>query len=105
MLGYVNIVAGYKVYFNGKKFVADDSVTEVQTMPPDSTVSWMVSKKYADEAVKTYNGNDFLQDVKKCKECGEYFWQTDEERNWFIDRNMKAPLRCYSCRKRKAKSK
>ena len=73
---------GYKIYFNGDKFVADNAATEVQTMPCDSTVSWM---------------------AKKCKECGEYFWQTDEERTWFADRNMKAPCRCYSCRKKKNK--
>lgn len=32
---------GYKIYFNGDKFVADNAATEVQTMPCDSTVSWM----------------------------------------------------------------
>lgn len=58
------------------------------------------NKTYADDAVEEYNAND-LKDVKKCKECGEYFWQTDEERIWFTDRNMKAPCRCYSCRKKK----
>jgi hypothetical protein len=93
---------GYKVYFNGKKFVADEVATEVQTMPGDSTTSWMANKKYAVDAVEHHNTND-LKDVKKCKECGEYFWQTDEERNWFIDRNMKAPCRCYSCRKKRSK--
>lgn len=36
----------------------------------------------------------------RCKKCGEYFWQTDDERIWFTDRNMKAPCRCYSCRKK-----
>lgn len=55
---------------------------------------------YVTHAVEEYNAND-LHDVKKCKECGEYFWQTDEERIWFTDRNMKAPCRCYSCRKKK----
>lgn len=27
---------GYKIYFNGEKFVADNTATEVQTMPCDS---------------------------------------------------------------------
>lgn len=90
---------GYKIYFNGDKFVADNTATEVQTMPCDSTVSWMANKTYADNAVEKHNAND-IKDVKKCKECGEYFWQTDDERIWFTDRNMKAPCRCYSCRKK-----
>lgn len=75
---------GYKIYFNGNEFVADNIATEVQTVPCDSTVSWMANKTYA-----------------KCKECGEYFWQTEEERQWFIERELKVPCRCYSCRKNK----
>lgn len=50
----------------------------------------MANKTSADDAVEKHNANN-LKDVKKCKECGEYFWQTDEERTWFADRNMKAP--------------
>lgn len=91
---------GYKIYFNGSKFVADDIATEVQTVPCDSTTMWFVYKKPAEDVVEHQNAND-LKDVKKCKECGEYFWQTDSERTWFADRNMKAPCRCYSCRKKK----
>lgn len=90
---------GYKIYFNGNKFVADNIATEVQTVPCDLTVSWMANKIYADNAVEEHNAND-IKDVKKCKECGEYFWQTEEERIWFTDRNMKVPCRCYSCRKK-----
>ena len=36
---------GYKIYFNGDKFAADNTATEVQTMPCDSTVSWMASNE------------------------------------------------------------
>lgn len=98
---------GYRIYFNGNNFMADDIATEVQTVPCDSTMSWMANKKYADDAVEKYNTNDYilLKDIKKCKECGGYFWQTDEERMWFTDRNMKAPCRCYSCRKKSIKTK
>lgn len=91
---------GYRIYFDGTKFVTDNDATEVQIISPDSTTSWMIDKKSADDAAEKHNVND-LKDVKKCKECGEYFWQTDEERTWFVDRNMKAPCRCYSCRKKK----
>lgn len=91
---------GYRIHFNGNKFVADDIATEVQTLPCDSAILWMANKKSANDAVEKHNANN-LKDIKKCKECGEYFWQTDEERIWFADRNMKAPCRCYSCRKKK----
>lgn len=91
---------GYKIYFNGNEFVVDNTATKVQNVPCDSTTMWFANKKSADDAVEDHNAKD-LKDVKKCKECGEYFWQTDEERTWFADRNMKAPCRCFSCRKKK----
>lgn len=69
-------------------------------MPDDSIAMWFANKKSAVDAVEYHNAND-LKDVKKCKECGKYFWQTYDERIWFTDRNMKAPCRCYSCRKKK----
>lgn len=47
-----NNMLGYKIYFNGDKFVADNIATEVQTVPCDSTVSWMANKTYADNAVE-----------------------------------------------------
>lgn len=57
---------GYKIYFNGNKFVADNTATEVQTVPCDSTVSWMANKIYADNAVEKHNANDIrmLKNVK-----------------------------------------
>ena len=85
---------GYRIYFNGDKFVVDEVATEVQTMPDDSIAMWFANKKSAVDAVEYHNANDF-------KECGKYFWQTYDERIWFTDRNMKAPCRCYSCRKKK----
>ena len=90
----------YRIYFDGNKFVADGTETQVQPVPCDSTTSWLAGKKYAENAVKKHNTED-LNDVKKCKTCGEYFWQTEEARQWFTDRNLKVPCRCYSCRKKK----
>lgn len=89
---------GYRVYFNGEKFIADDFPAEMKRLSGDSTTSYFDTKLIAEAAVEEYNAYD-LNDVKKCKECGKYFWQTDAEREWFFARNMKAPCRCYSCRK------
>lgn len=91
---------GYRIYFNGDKFVADNNETQVQSIPNDMTTAWFKDRKSADNAVENHNAND-LKDVKRCKECGEYFWQTVEERIWFADRNMKPPCRCRSCRRKK----
>lgn len=91
---------GFRIYFDGNKFVADNNATEVQTTSDDSVVMWFANRKSANDAVEKHNADD-IKDVKKCKECGGYFWQTDEERIWYADRNMKAPCRCYSCRKKK----
>lgn len=91
---------GYKVYFDGNKFHANNVKTEFcSSLPCDTTTSWYAEKKFADLAVEKFNTE--LQNVKKCKQCGEYFWQTEDERNWFTERSMKAPCRCFSCRKEK----
>lgn len=45
---------GYKIYFNGDKFVADNAATEVQTMPCDSTVSWMAIAYYSSTKQRNY---------------------------------------------------
>lgn len=91
---------GYKVYFYDNEFRADDEKTEIcSSLPCDTTTSWFAEKKFADLAVEKFNTE--LKNVKKCKQCGEYFWQTEDERNWFTERGMKAPCRCFSCRKKK----
>lgn len=95
---------GYRIYFNGDKFVADEVATDVQTITCDSTTCWMHDPHSAEALAELYNIKD-LQNVRRCKKCGEYFWQTDEERRWFTDRKLKEPCRCYSCRKRKWKLK
>lgn len=48
---------GYKIYFNGDKFVADNAATEVQTMPCDSTVSYINFFHINSENKKINGGN------------------------------------------------
>ena len=92
-------MVGYKIYFDGYKFVVDDTATEAQSVPCDSTVIWLGNKKHADNIAKKFNAN-YLKEIKKCKECGKYFWQTDEKRMWFHIPIYKLSCRCYSCRKK-----
>ena len=57
---------GYKIYFNGNEFVADNTATEVQTTRCDSTTMWFANKKSANNAVEKHNADD-LKDVKNVK--------------------------------------
>lgn len=77
---------GYKIYFNGDKFVADNTATEVQTMPCDSTISWMANKTYADDAVEAFD--EFSQKHKEfVREFAKYrgdFISSDREAAAFM---------------------
>ena len=55
---------GYRIHFNGSKFVADETATEVQIMPCDSTVVQFDKKIFADGAAEDYNANN-LKNVKR----------------------------------------
>ena len=88
---------GYKKYFDGKKYIVEDNVSEVVEMPIDSTTSWFKTYNQALVAAKLDNQIEAEQkNVKVCKECGSYFYQTERDRNWFLERNIKVPCRCYT---------
>lgn len=89
---------GYRTYFNGIKFVTDNKKRKWKQCLVIQQLHGFCEKRFADSASERRNQD--LQYVKKCKECGEYFWQTEEERQWFIERKLKVPCRCYSCRKK-----
>lgn len=89
---------GFKVYFDGEKFVCDSFKTEVEDVHTDSTTSWFSTRVDAEKAMEELNKIS-SKNVKICKQCGKYFWQTDDEREWFINKNLKIPCRCYMCRK------
>lgn len=88
---------GYKVSFDGTKFVADESASELFRVPEDAPVAWFIDKVSAEETAAKYNAEK-LKDVKQCKQCSAFFWQNDATRKWFADRGMKAPCRCGACR-------
>ena len=57
---------GFRIYFDGNKFVADNNATEVQTTLDDSVVMWFTNRKSADNAVRKHNADD-IKDVKNAK--------------------------------------
>ena len=93
---------GYRVWFNGEKFVSDENTTEVQYNQGyhDIATSWFADKASANKAVAKWN-RDNLDDIKSCKECGAYFWQKEVERQWYKEHGMNPPRRCYLCRKKR----
>ena len=100
---------GYKIYFNGERFVIDDKKSPVETVSSDSVVSWNASldsgqnavdnlnKRYKSKSEELDNPGDFL--IRTCKDCGNYFMFTYAEVIWFGSRNFKLPCRCRYCRK------
>lgn len=95
---------GYKKYFNGKRYIVEDTLSDIEELPNDSTTSWFRTYKQALIAADLDNQIEAEQkNVKVCKECGSYFYQTERDRKWFIERNLKVPCRCITCRKNKKK--
>lgn len=96
---------GYKVYYNGEKFVAEENPSNVEAETSDGTNMWFENIIHAKKGAESLN-NDLKNGdivVKTCRDCGRYFILTMERINWFLDKGLKEPRRCDSCLKYKAK--
>lgn len=89
----------FKIYFNGKEFVADNVATEVQSVPCDSTVQWFRKQKFADDAVEKLNANH-LKTLKHVNSVGSISIRQKMKDSGLSIEKMKAPCRCDSCRKK-----
>lgn len=104
-------MVGYKIYFDGHKFVMEDKKSLVENTPNDGVVSWNAELDTAITAVDSLNkshklnpeelikSNDFL--IRKCKDCNVYFMLGAMQVEWFECRNLKIPCRCMACREKK----
>ena len=102
---------GYKIHFDGEKFVADNEKTPVETVPGDSFTGWYARIDHRDGALIHLNeqlkssleelveDRDFI--MCKCKECCKYFGITKLECEWFTERKLSIPVRCMHCRKKR----
>lgn len=107
-------MVGYKIYYDGEKFVMEDKKSIVENVPSDSVVSWNAGLDTAIAAVDSLNkshkskpeelirAKDFL--IRKCRDCNNYFILGGRQVEWFEHRDLKLPCRCMVCRK-KEKSK
>lgn len=93
---------GYRVYFDKetKKFRYDKEISEMRFCGKNSTTSWFADLKSAMNAAQSRNQYS-LGDVIVCKDCGEAFWITEDERNWYAEKGLTLPTRCESCRRKK----
>lgn len=104
-------MVGYKIYFDGEKFVMEDEKSLVEDTPNDSVVSWNAGLDTAIVAVDSLNeshkskpeelnrAKDFL--IRKCKDCNTYFILGAVQVKWFEQKDLKLPCRCIACRERK----
>ena len=98
---------GYKVYFDGDKFVTESEPSKVEQEPHDSPVYWCANPELA--WIEERNRNRMIQngelEVCTCKDCCNYFILSHPEIEWFSMRGMALPKRCVACRKERKNGK
>ena len=69
---------GYRVYFDGEKFVRDTEMTEDKRLSeegPDSFTQWIPEEHFADCEVEYQNSRLIKSHahIRKCQKCGKFF--------------------------------
>ena len=69
---------GYRVYFDGEKFVRDTEMTEDKRLSeegPDSLTQWIPEEHFADCEVEYQNSRlaKSHAHIRKCQKCGKFF--------------------------------
>lgn len=113
-------MVGYKVYFNGKKFVAEDKLSEVETNScySDLPVMWFsidtgydyaekmaasLNKKHKNSVEELEKYSHFI--IRKCKDCKQHFMLEKRRIYWFKEKNLSIPVRCFCCIQKRKKNK
>lgn len=91
----------YRAYFDEKtnSFVAEEQPREFrddETIPNSDFEAYYTDYKSAMEGAKSINKH--LNCIRYCKDCGKKFWLSEDEEQWFIQNDLKVPVRCTSCR-------
>lgn len=108
---------GYKIYFDGEKFVAEDTESQVGHGNGylDHAVKWVGGRQYVKNAIESLtkshkqNENELESDtdflVRKCKDCGEWFFLTARDVHHFQSKMLTLPCRCRDCREKRRLAK
>ena len=90
-----------KVYFKAQQVnsLADKFLTNCT----EFTHCCMETSAGADTCADDYNIDISTGEltVKKCKDCGMYFFVSKDEASWYTDKGLKVPSRCEFCRKKR----
>ena len=96
------------------KYAYNETEKKVVLVQGDSTEKFFTnlhtdgyfdSLVYAKMGVHTVNKKiaDGCLLVKKCVDCGKYYFMTIDEEFWFKDRGLSVPKRCLMCRRDRKK--
>lgn len=101
--------SGYKVYYNGEKFVVDEHKTTLtrEDYPRlDNLTCWCRTKEHAEQAAEFCNGN-LLPNIiiLKCRDCGRYFHLSREEYDFYNKMYFVKINHCRACRTKKLNDK
>jgi|GEM_PF-1394945 len=102
---------GYKVYYDGEKFVAENVKSQVCTAYTDHPVKWAITYEGTETTIKNLtescklNEADVKEDtdllLRKCKDCGEWFILSASNVHYFKARMLNIPCRCEKCRNKR----
>lgn len=83
----------YKITYNDKTGMWEpESITKIEAQNAHyQTFDTLIS---AAEAVESFNKGDTVV----CRDCGETFCITVEEKKWYAEKGYKLPKRCSECR-------
>lgn len=83
----------YRLHYNEQTKVWEpEQITKIQAQNAHyQTFDTLTS---AAEAAESFNNGDTVE----CKECGEKFSITVEEKKWYAEKGYKLPKRCPACR-------
>ena len=92
-------MVGYKVYYDREnyKFTISDEPMEVEKHAADACFTFHKTREEAERVLTEKNNN--LHCVHICKDCGEPFWISEENAQWYKDQGFQIPIRCSACRK------
>ena len=88
----------FHVYFNPDVEKFELTTEKVELGVTNDFSHYFVDPNIAEEAVKRLN-TQVSTNLRRCKDCGRYYWITGAEKHWYSARNLHEPVRCNVCRK------
>lgn len=100
------MTVAYKFYFDPEsmKFKCDSTPVDFDTIEDDGTrdnygTSYFDTLGHAQHAVRNHNRDlaNGKEIMRRCKDCGKFFFMTDKEAKWYKEKDLELPKRCSVC--------